>query len=116
MFDDVLGKCPRLPRGARVSFFKARARAPCAPCAPCALHSCGQALLPKRNESNVEQLLREWDSLKRGLEMPGGPAISCNGFPKQQVCTKMCQASMCSNRLSVLFLHLGPRLSFGPRQ
>lgn len=25
-----------------------------------------EALHPKRNESNVEQLLREWDSLKRG--------------------------------------------------
>ena len=72
-----------------------------------------QALLPKRNESNVEQLLREWDSLKRGLEMPGGPAMGFQRCARMQVCTKMCQASTCSNRLSFVFASRA-RLSFTP--
>lgn len=34
-----------------------------------------EALLPKRNESNVEQLLREWDSLKRVTSQNLAPAV-----------------------------------------
>lgn len=36
-----------------------------------------EALHPKRNESNVEQLLREWDTLKRGatLRLPELPFL-----------------------------------------
>lgn len=34
-----------------------------------------EALLPKRNESNVEQLLREWDSLKRVTLQNLAPAV-----------------------------------------
>jgi outer membrane biosynthesis protein TonB len=66
-----------------------------------------------KGESNVEQLLREWDSLKRGLEMPGGPAMGFQRCARMQVCTKMCQASTCSNRLSFVFASRA-RLSFTP--
>lgn len=82
--------------------------------APPALQLDSEALHPKRNESNVEQLLREWDTLKRGatLRLPESSKASipedssiCSSFIVCLPCLSICYTVLSTHSKSSLWFH-----------